>query len=758
MNIDDEGRCPSHAFVQISRRSSRTGEWKTLLDNCPLCVIDSNFTTGSQRRREEESENRLVDAATAPVTRLRGHGKMPPPPSRRSSSTSSGGSRVRFHSDKDEEFTSTTAPKSVLRAPKYKVCEELMRQQSEDTAKLSTMSDDIDIRLTTDSDTSTMEFSTLGDDDDDDGRSGIIKSQNEEKSDDQTDRHVEKDGQCADIEGGDDELVLPLHRLAISPSLPKSLQKDSDVASRNMQDKEERVDGNKSAHRSRRSHQKGQADRHPSDRKESLGDEASSSGGQTSNQVHRLQKNSSSQSKRTRRATDSGEYSSQSRQQGRREVEGGDQTRRISAPSNISHRHREHKSPHPGQDASSVSPSPQIDNSTQTYINGLTFTGRSEQHEDTTLSSATKVTNNTEPASELTLSTMMTDKNEFDPKTGRCIHHPQVRLRKKQLLGKGWKVLMSTCPDCCVSELRRIRLARELAHQGYTRGHAVSLARTIQNFPLRIWVVDNSGSMQHTDGHRFVETSRKCEFKVVDCSRWNELRDCVIYHAQMAAALGAPTIFRMLNDPRCGPNSRQFSIGECSLDEHVLKEEVDRAKAIMTSTQPGGVTPLIQHIEEIRQMVKELEPNLRGDGCRVAIILATDGLPTDDCGLGGPAIQQQFVEALRGLEALPVWLVIRLCTDEEEVANFYNSLDEQLELSVDVLDDFLGESKEVHEHNPWLNYALPLHRLREMGYHDRLFDLLDERCLTTDELREFCSMLLLDGVASAELPDPSADW
>ena len=149
---------------------------------------------------------------------------------------------------------------------------------------------------------------------------------------------------------------------------------------------------------------------------------------------------------------------------------------------------------------------------------------------------------------------------------------------------------------------------------------------------------------------------------------------------------------------------------------------------------------------------------LRKDGCRVAVILATDGLPTDERGYGGPAIQQQFVEALRGLEGLPVWVVVRLCTDESEVAKFYNSLDGQLELSLEVLDDFLEESKEVHEHNPWLNYALPLHRLREMGYHDRVFDLLDERRLTTEELRDFCSVLLIDNGTSAELPDPSGDW
>jgi len=44
---------------------------------------------------------------------------------------------------------------------------------------------------------------------------------------------------------------------------------------------------------------------------------------------------------------------------------------------------------------------------------------------------------------------------------GRCRLHPQIRLRKKKMFGKGWKVLMSACPECCVDELRRVRLEEE---------------------------------------------------------------------------------------------------------------------------------------------------------------------------------------------------------------------------------------------------------------------------------------------------------
>merc|ERR1712157_161158 len=100
-------------------------------------------------------------------------------------------------------------------------------------------------------------------------------------------------------------------------------------------------------------------------------------------------------------------------------------------------------------------------------------------------------------------------------------------------------------------------------------------------------------------------------------------------------------------------------------------------------------------------------------------------------------IQQEFKDCLRSLEGLPVWIVVRLCTDEDSVVEFYNDLDSELELSLEVLDDFTGEAEEVYEFNKWLNYALPLHRIREMGFSHKLFDLLDERALSKSELMEF---------------------
>ncbi len=73
------------------------------------------------------------------------------------------------------------------------------------------------------------------------------------------------------------------------------------------------------------------------------------------------------------------------------------------------------------------------------------------------------------------------------------------------------------------------------------------------------------------------------------------------------------------------------------------------------------------------------------------------------------------------------------------------------------MDDFTSEAEEVYKENPWLNYTLSLHRLREMGIPNRLFDLLDERKFTKSELRDFCMLLFgaddFDGV-----PEPEVDW
>jgi hypothetical protein len=61
---------------------------------------------------------------------------------------------------------------------------------------------------------------------------------------------------------------------------------------------------------------------------------------------------------------------------------------------------------------------------------------------------------------------------------------------------------------------------QRLVEQGFTRGLGTSLNHMREVFALRIWIIDNSGSMQKPDGHRIIPDKNREVVKMVPCSRW----------------------------------------------------------------------------------------------------------------------------------------------------------------------------------------------------------------------------------------------
>ena len=109
--------------------------------------------------------------------------------------------------------------------------------------------------------------------------------------------------------------------------------------------------------------------------------------------------------------------------------------------------------------------------------------------------------------------------------------------------------------------------------------------------------------------------------------------------------------------------------------------EFQHIKSTMNSLKPRGITPLTQHVHEIKAIIQSLAESKElqnENNTRIAIILATDGLPSNQDGVSSTKEKEEFIEALRSLEGLPAWIVVRLCTDDEEVVGFYNKLDAQL--------------------------------------------------------------------------------
>jgi hypothetical protein len=146
---------------------------------------------------------------------------------------------------------------------------------------------------------------------------------------------------------------------------------------------------------------------------------------------------------------------------------------------------------------------------------------------------------------------------------------------------------------------------------------------------------------------------------------------------------------------------------------------------------PSGGTPLCQHIRVVIDAIRAAEPLLRANGQRASITIATDGESSDG----------DIAAAMKPLERLPCWVVVRLCTDDEKIVEYWNNIDSQLELEMDVLDDFASEAAEITEVNKWLVYGEPLHRLREWGVQFKELDLLDEATLSADQMRFCCAMM-----------------
>ena len=121
----------------------------------------------------------------------------------------------------------------------------------------------------------------------------------------------------------------------------------------------------------------------------------------------------------------------------------------------------------------------------------------------------------------------------------------------------------------------------------------------------------------------------------------------------------------------------------------------------LADLEPQGLTPLAAATNRITAKIVPMAPALLIKNQRVCVVIATDGTPTDD----------GFQEALGRLQALPVWVVVRLCTDEDPVIDYYNDLDAAMEAPMEVLDDLLGEAHEVCKLNRWCATARPPTRL-----------------------------------------------
>lgn len=280
-------------------------------------------------------------------------------------------------------------------------------------------------------------------------------------------------------------------------------------------------------------------------------------------------------------------------------------------------------------------------------------------------------------------------------------------------------------------------------------GAPFGLARLIGeedgNVAVRIFLLDNSGSTQNLDGKFLVEAGNRTVTQ--HCSRWEEIKRMALSHAQWNIEANTPCEFMLLNPP----SSRAFGAFREGVDFVSINPSSGNPKmqfvalqSMLNNTRPNGTTPLAERIKEIQHRLRSQYPHLATSGQKAIIVIATDGLPTTTTFGTGPAAMAEFVQALRILSsAQPVFLVVRLCTDDDSVVGYYNKIDEEEELPLEVIDDLESEAREIASvGNDWLLYTPLLHMIREGGTFVKLLDLLDERRLNPLEVKLLAGHLL----------------
>jgi len=235
-------------------------------------------------------------------------------------------------------------------------------------------------------------------------------------------------------------------------------------------------------------------------------------------------------------------------------------------------------------------------------------------------------------------------------------------------------------------------------------GLARLLRQSASAHPLRIVVADNSGSMLTPDGTVLLFDERGAALRSVRRTRWEELTHAAAGAARLALALSARLDVHLLNP---APDAHALSLGAeaCTLVAvtgrrlHSAAELHDTLERV----SPEGWTPLAEAIEAVVASLAPVAPRLRAAGQRAVVTIATDGLPDD---------RPRFLRAVTALQALPVWLIVRLCTSEAAVVAYWAELDKELEAPLEVLGGLRAEAAEVRSLNAWLTYGPPLHEAR----------------------------------------------
>eukprot|EP00596_Hydrurales_sp_CCMP1899_P003597 CAMPEP_0119035502 /NCGR_PEP_ID=MMETSP1177-20130426/2566_1 /TAXON_ID=2985 /ORGANISM="Ochromonas sp, Strain CCMP1899" /LENGTH=804 /DNA_ID=CAMNT_0006993873 /DNA_START=237 /DNA_END=2651 /DNA_ORIENTATION=- len=218
--------------------------------------------------------------------------------------------------------------------------------------------------------------------------------------------------------------------------------------------------------------------------------------------------------------------------------------------------------------------------------------------------------------------------------------------------------------------------------------------------------------MLKCDGHRLTNQGGVESYQV--CTRWEEVTESVRIIASLAEAAETPVEVRLLNN--ADPLTLGIHGGESDESLSILQTQL--------AVTPIGKTPICKQIQAVHKKIISMENELRSRKKVALLIIMTDGESTDG----------DIIDYLKLLVGLPVQIIVRICTDEKDVADYWQQVNAKLDLDLYVLDEMHAEATLIAQNNPWLTYGEPLHRLREFGIKLPAMDQLGNRQLSKKEI------------------------
>ena len=194
-----------------------------------------------------------------------------------------------------------------------------------------------------------------------------------------------------------------------------------------------------------------------------------------------------------------------------------------------------------------------------------------------------------------------------------------------------------------------------LTEKNWPHGLQSLLFEEVRKLPLRVFIIDDSGSMSSTDGKKNV--MYKGKNRLVKCSRYEELAESMTFHAKLSHKLAVESHFYFLNSTSTPVIIGAYGSGSQTQEESA--NQIGILEAILGNS-PGGGTPLCRTIDQvIKRDIRPAVEELRAAGQRISLVICSDGESSDG----------QVSSHLRVLHGLPVWVVVRLCTDEDKVSH-----------------------------------------------------------------------------------------